>query len=174
MSEETKKSKKSLIIGICCTVAVVIVAVVALVLINKNSKIDDNYFSSDETKYVLTLEQNEVALEDDDYAPIKTHMVYYYSGSEVTGMTIYYEYLDEAAAKEAYEHIKDEEHEGIKEIKLNGKYIEMVTTEDQYTGMTADEVKQNIEFMELLNSMNYDTGTTYDYESEESEETEEE
>ena len=39
MSEEIKKSKKSLIIGICCTVAVVIVAVVALALINKNSKL---------------------------------------------------------------------------------------------------------------------------------------
>lgn len=174
MAEESKKNKKGLIIGICCGVVVVATIVVALVLVLNKKTINDDYFTSDGTKYVLTLEQNEVALEDEEYAPIKTHMVYYYSGDEVTGMTIYYEYLDEAAAKTAFEYISKEEREGVKETKLNGKYIEITSSEDQYSDMTSDEVKQNIEFMELLKSMNYDTGDGYDYESYDYEEDEDE
>ena len=157
-----KKAKNTnLIIGICVAVVVVIAIIVAIVLATRGggnglSGLSDAYFVSDETKYVLTLDAEEIATESEEYTPIKTHMVYFYSGDEITDAKIYYEFADEATAKAALEYYKeslgDEEY---KDITTSGKYLIITSNESEYEGITASDVKQQIEFMEMLKNMDF-------------------
>ncbi|MBQ3470498.1 hypothetical protein IJH23_02195 [Candidatus Saccharibacteria bacterium] len=167
MAEDVKKNNKGLIVGICCGVVALIVAVVLIVIFvvkpgGLGGGLSDAYFVSDDTKYVLTLESEQASFEEEEYAPVKSHMVYYYSGEKITGMSVFYEYADEAAAKLAYDHIGDEAKAEAAEIKLQGKYVEIIMKEESYSDVTAEEVKQQIEFMEMLKNMNYDDGTSDD------------
>lgn len=153
MANKAKKNNKNLIIGICAAIVVVIVVVVAVILATRggSAQLNDSYFVSDDTKYVLTLETDDV---DEEYAPAKTHMVYFYSGDDVTDMKAYYEFADEAAAKAAFDYYKEAmEGEEYKDISLNGKYIVITSNESAYEDLTANDVKQQIEFMEMLKNM---------------------
>ena len=98
-----------------------------------------------------------MALSEDEesYAPIRTHMVYEYSGDEITGLKSYFEYADANAAKAAYDQMAAA-GESLEGAELNGKYIVVTAGEDEYEGMTASDVKQQIEFMEMLKNMNSD------------------
>ena len=167
MAEKAKKDNKNLIIGICVAVLAIAVIVVAVVLATKGTtKLSDAYFKSDDTKYVLTIDGDQMDIEDaDEYEPVKTHIVYYYSGDTVNGMTTYMEFADESTAKTALEAYKSVDQEGIKNLSVNGKYLVIEMTEDQYADMTASDVKQQIEFMEMLESMDSDdTDSTEDTE----------
>ncbi len=160
MANKAKKNNKNLIIGICVAAIVVIAIVVAVVLITRGAagpnQLGDSYFVSDGSKYVLTLETEE----DEEYAPIKSHMIYFYSGDEITGMKIYYEYADESAAKAALDYYKDNFSESdYKDISVEGKYLVFTSNESDYEGLTASDVKQQIEFMEMLKNMNFDEET---------------
>lgn len=167
MAEDAKKNNKGLIIGICCGVVAVVVAIVLIVLFvikpgGLGGGLSDDYFVSDDTKLVMTLDSEQASFDDGEYAPAKSHMVYYYSGDKITGMSVFYEYADEATAKLAYDHIDDEARAEAKEIKMRGKYIEIVMKEDSYSDSTPEEIKQQIEFMEMLKNMNFDDGTSND------------
>ena len=167
MAEKAKKDNKNLITGICVAVLAIAVIVVAVVLATKGTtNLSDAYFKSDDTKYVLTIDGDQMDIEDaDEYEPVKTHIVYYYSGDTVNGMTTYMEFADESTAKTALEAYKSVDQEGIKNLSVNGKYLVIEMTEDQYAGMTASDVKQQIEFMEMLESMDSDnTDSTEDTE----------
>lgn len=150
-----KKSKdnKNLIIGICAAVVVVvIVAVIAIVLATKNS-LNDDYFVSDDTKYVLTLESDDVSSDDGkEYDPVKTHLVYTYDGDTITGLKTYGVYADADAAKKAFDAMK-EAGEDMSNVTLEGKYIILVNAASEYEGMTASDVKKNIELLEMLKGM---------------------
>ena len=114
-----KKSNNGLIAGICgAVVLVVVIVIVAVVMINKN-RIDDSYFVSDGTKYVLTIDQNSQTTsgDSDENAPVKTHLVYTYEGEKITSMKSYDEYVNETAAKAAY----DEMQKAIEESKANAE-----------------------------------------------------
>ncbi|MBQ2174957.1 MAG: hypothetical protein II453_07820, partial [Alphaproteobacteria bacterium] len=88
MAEKAKKDNKNLIIGICAAIAVVLVVVVAVMLVSKGStQLGDSYFVTDDTKYVLNLDTNYVD-EEEEYAPLKTHIVYFRSGDKITGMSL--------------------------------------------------------------------------------------
>ncbi len=157
MAEKAKKPiNKKLIIGICAVVVVVAIIAVAVILITRNSSIDDSYFVSDNTKYVLTLDSSDVSMDDSNYNPIKTHLVYTYSGDDITGLKAYYEYADSAAAKDAAEYLKQnyEDDETKAKVSVDGKYVVFTATEAEYEGLTASDIKQQIEFMELLKNMN--------------------
>lgn len=177
MAEEAKKNNKGLIIGICCGVVAVVVAIVLIVIFvikpgGLGGGLSDDYFVSDDTKYVMTLDSDQASFEEEEYAPAKSHMVYYYSGDKVTGMSVFYEYGDEATAKLAYDHIDDEAKAEAEDIKLRGKYIEIVMKEESFADTTAEEVKQQIEFMEMLREMNYESGMDDDVIEFDGEETE--
>ena len=156
MAKKNKDNNK-LMIGLCSAVAVIVVVVVAIILATRGTNLDDSYFVSDGTKYVLTVESDELDFSDDEaeYTPIKTHIVYTYSGDEITGMKTYAEYSSPESAKAAFEALKSagEETEGA---EVNGKYIVMTNTPDQYEGMTSADVKQQVEVMEMLKNMNLD------------------
>ena len=161
MAKKAKKDNKNAIIGgICAAVLVVVIIIVAVVLATGGgNKLNDDYFVSDDTKYVLTIESDDIDYEDSEaaYIPLKTHLVYTYSGDEITGLKTYAEYADAAAAKAAFEAMK-EAGEDVTGVTIDGKYLIMTATEDQYEGMTASDVKQQIEFMEMMKGL--DTGDT--------------
>ena len=152
-NKKAKKDNKGAIIGICAAIVVLVVVIVAVVLATGGgSSIGDSYFQSDDTKYVLTLETGEIESEEEDaqYIPLKTHYVYTYEGDTVTGLKIYYEYADAGAAKAALDYVKEESGDVFTEVVTDGKYVVATAAEEQYEGMTADDVKQQIEFMEAL------------------------
>lgn len=169
MAEKAKKDNKNLIIGICAAVLVVVVIVVAVVFATKGtSTLSDAYFVSDDTKYVITVDGDEIDAEDEEFVPVKTHVVYTYSGDTITGMTTYMEFADEATAKaalasyqEAYADV-DPSESGVASMSTNGKYLVVVATEDQYADTTVSDIKQYVEFMEMME--NSDTEDTEDTE----------
>ena len=176
--KEDKKNNnnKNIIIGICCGIALVIVIVLAIVF--AKGGLNDSYFVSDGTKYVLTIESDayDTNSEDEPYTPIKTHLVYTYEGETITGLKTYYEYADGNAAKTAFEEMKkaaESEGQELGQIEVNGKYVIETAEEDAYKDMTASDVKEQIEFMEMLKNMNTD-GDSEDAEETETVETEDE
>lgn len=158
MAEKSKKStknqkdNKNLIIGICAAVAIIVVIIITVVLINGNS-LNDSYFVSDGTKYVLTLESDESDTSD-PYEPLKTHTVYTYEGDTITSMKTYYVYADAASAKAAFDALKQELGDEAGVMELNGKYIIFPADEESYKDLTASDVKSNIEFIESLKNLN--------------------
>lgn len=168
MANKSNKDNKNLIIGICCAIAaIVVVIVIAVALATRGATLNDDYFVSDGTKYVLTIEAEE-SDEEDEYAPLKTHLVYTYDGDTVTGMKTYYVYADNASAKKSFDALKAEleGEEEASSIELSGKYIIITSDEESYKDLTASDVKQQIEFMETLKNMD-----TSDLETTEVEET---
>lgn len=159
-TEDSKnaKSNKNIIIGICIVVLVLAVIIVAIVFSTKgNTQLNDAYFVSDSTKYVLTVDEEDLDIDDrTEHKPVKTHIVYPYSGDNVTGMITYLEYADESAAKAAFEAYKDYEQSEVKNLSTNGKYLVVEMTEDQYSDLKASDVKQQIEFMEMLKNIDSD------------------
>ena len=158
MANEAKKNNKGIIIGICCAVVVVVAIVIAAVLANQN-QLGDSYFKSDDTKYVLTIESDELASEDGEYTPVKTHMVYTYKDDTITSLKTYAEYADAATAKKAFDAMK-ESGADMANYELNGKYIIETAPADQYEGVTASDVKSQIEFYESLKNMTLDESTS--------------
>ena len=174
---KSKKNNNNLLIYICAAVVVVVVVVVAIVLATKGGGINDSYFVSDGTKYVLTLDQSDVSMEDSEYNPEKAHLVYTYSGDEITGLKAYYVYANADSAKKAAEYLETNFEKD--RIAVDGKYVIYTAPTEEYESLTASDVKQQIEFMELLknyDSEDYDDteeGYEEDYE-EDYEETDEE
>ena len=165
MAEKAKKDNKNLIIGICAAVVVVIVIVIAAIFAigGGTAKLDDSYFVSDDTKYVLTVDTEDPEADSEEYVPIKTHVVYTYSGDTITGMTTYAEYADETTAKAAYEAYKSANQEGVKSMSVNGKYLVVEMTEDNYADLTASNVKKQIELMETFKNTNLNDQTDEDH-----------
>ena len=129
---------------VTAVILAVIIAVVCTVVI-RNNVIDDSYFVSDNTKYVL----NMTADEDDDSALKAVHTVYYYKDNQITGAKSYYEFEDAASAKAAYEEaMADQSEDAIKSYKLKGKYIVFTASESEYGQLTVDGVKAQIELYE--------------------------
>lgn len=152
----SQKNNKNLIIGICSAVAAVaIIAVVAIVLATRggNPTLNDDYFVSDDSKYVITMDSEQ---SDDEINAEKTHIVYNYSGNDITAVKYYYEFTDAAAAKTAYNSIKDSIGSLYKSVDLDGKYVILTSNEADYEGMTAEDVEQQIEFMKLIEDMDLD------------------
>lgn len=161
-AKKSNKDNKNMIIGICAGVAaIVVIVVLVVVLVARGGGISDDYFKSDDTKYVLTVETDESTLNDDEkaYAPVKTHVVYTYSGDEITGMKTYAEYKDSASAKKAYDLMKEADASSVEGAVIDGKYIVATGTAESYEGMTASDVKSYIEFMDSLQNMNLDDVT---------------
>lgn len=162
-NSKNAKSNKNIIIGICTAVLILTVIAVAIIFSTKgNVQLDDAYFVSDSSKYVFTVDEEDLDIDDRaEHKPAKTHIVYPYSGDNITGMVTYLEYANEAEAKAAFEAYKDYEQSEVKNLSINGKYLVVEMTEDQYSDLKASDVKQQIEFMEMLKNIDYnETETT--------------
>ena len=144
--------KKILIISICSAVLLAaIIAVVIIIINNSNKKLDDSYFVSDGSKYVLSVNYSDIIEETDDednpYIPSKFYEVYTYSGNDITGLKHYYEYEDEELAKNAFNVIR-EENPNEDGVSIDGRYIILVADESEYEGSTASDIKETIELYE--------------------------
>ena len=160
MANKARKDNKNAIIGgVCAAIVVVVIIVVAVVLATRANQLNDGYFVSDGSKYVLTIE-NEVTDDEQNGAvnPVKTHIVYTYSGDQITGLKTYGEFKDGDTAQKAFNAIKDA-GEDMSKYVVDGKYIIVTATEDQYKDMTASDVKAQIEFMENLKNQNQNQNT---------------
>ena len=175
MTEESKTNKNPVIVACALVVAVILIVVIAIVMLS-NKKLDDSFFVSDGTKYVLTMEADDLlGLDTDQYVPEKTHLVYFYSGEKVTDAKVYYAYENEKFAKEAADYIKKQnEDESIREITINGKYVVISPDKSVYEGMTTEDAKQQVELMELLQNIDQQTGDEDEVMEEEAEEETEE
>ena len=148
-------NNKNLIIGICAAVVAVIVIVVAIILGIRGGGLNDSYFVSDGAKLVISLDDS--YSEEDEYSPRKIHEVYTYSGENITGQKTYYVYDNPEEAKAALDYyIANQMGEYYKDISQDGKYVIFVAKEANYEGMTVSDVKQQIEWLEILNNMDTD------------------
>ena len=60
------------------------------------------------------------------------------------------EFDNDTTAKAALDLYKNADQTGVKSLKTDGKYLVLEMTEDQYKDLTASDVKQQVEFMEML------------------------
>ena len=159
MAKKTKKDNKNLIIGICTAAVAIIAIVIAIIFIVKGSgpTLNDDYFKSDDTKYVMSVDVDPSDLDEDEkeYPPIKAHSVYTYSGDEITSSKTYIEYSDASTAEKAFKVLKDSGDEEAKNAELNGKYIIITNDKSKYEDLKASEVKEQIEFYEKLKNMDF-------------------
>ena len=177
-TDKAAKNNDNKVIAICIAgvLAVIAIIVIVAVMLAGSNKYSDKFFTSDDTKYVLNLEKADLASGDeqtDQYVPVKAHLVYEYSGDEIKGLKIYYEYADSAAAKKAKDYIVEndpgltaegedsEKKESIyKEVIVDGKFVIITAREAEYEGIKASDVKQQIEFYETMkNSKNNQNST---------------
>ncbi|MBR5647851.1 hypothetical protein IKW73_02870 [Candidatus Saccharibacteria bacterium] len=164
----TEANKKNLIAGICAGVAAIIIVIVAVCVLNKGPVLNDDFFKSDGSKYVLTMETGNVD-SSDEYTPLKTHIVYNYSGDSITGLKSYYEYSTTEAANTAYEAYKaltEEEASSFAEVKVDGKYLIITANKEDYENLSAAEVKEQIEFYDSLKDMDVEDYTEDEEEDE--------
>ena len=158
-NKKAKKNKdnKNVIIGaIVGVVALIVIIVLAVVLATRgSSKLDDSFFASDDTKYVATVDGDTMGMSDEEgIAPLKAHIVYFYSGDDVTDMRSYYEFADESVAKKFFDLAKaSEEGDSSDNYELNGKYVILIADPTEYEGMKTSDAKEQIEFIEMLNNM---------------------
>ena len=68
MAEKAKKNNKNLIIGICTGVLIIAIIIVAVIFATKSS-LNDSYFVSDGSKYVLTVDRDMLETEDKENSP---------------------------------------------------------------------------------------------------------
>ena len=155
-STKTNQPNKNLIIGICVAVIAVVVICVAAFFATRSPKIDDSYFVSDGTKYVIQMDSDELMSDGVSNVPTKAYYVYTYSGDKITGMFIYAEFANESTAKTALEEYKKADQDGVKGISTNGKYVVIEMTDEQYSDMTASELKTYIDFMNSSEDVDID------------------
>ena len=146
-----KSDNKNIFIGICIAVLVIAVIGIAIFFATRGTgAINDNYFKSDDTKYVITMEGDSMGLSNDSsHTPVKTHQVYKYSGDKITSVVLYLEFADESAAKSALEYFKQQD-ESASSLSANGKYIVIEMPEEEYSSMTTSQVKQYVELTEKM------------------------
>ncbi len=132
---ETKSKNNKLIY--CIIAAVVLVGVgIAVFLLTRGKVINDDFFVSNDSKLVLTMEDN-------SYGAKKSHAVVYINGEKITGSETYVEFENEKDAKDAYEALKND----VEGIQLNGKYIVKSEDVSEFEGTSASELKAMFEFI---------------------------
>ena len=159
-NNKQKTNKVWAVVG-CIAIVAVVIAIIAAIVIN-NSGIQDSYFKSDDTKYVLTVETDENSVDENmrQYTPIKMHVVYNYEGDKITGLKYYYEYADNNTAKPAADYFQQNSGDEIEAITVDGKYVVITVKASQYEGVTASDVKKQLDFIESMKQSNSNGGGT--------------
>ncbi|MBR3052052.1 hypothetical protein IKG60_00330 [Candidatus Saccharibacteria bacterium] len=156
----TKNNNKILFVGICAA-AVIIIAIIFAIVAMQRTGLSESFFVSDGTKYVITLDSDEISVDEGSIRPAKKHLVYFYNGDSITGMKEYYLYNQAAEAEKTYQQLKEDTPAGYQAIAIDGKYLVLTVSDSIYEGKTATEIRQYIEF---LNSTENDSGSDDNYE----------
>lgn len=175
MAEKVKgKKNQGLIICLCiAVVAIIAIIIFAIIMIsNRNSGLvglNDDYFTSDNSKLVIPMEGYEVYIEDDLPIPTKYYAVYRYNGDEITELKTYYLYDDDAKAKTIYDYYTDNYKRYYDAINLDGKYMILSIPAADYEGITVSDVKKQIESMQESAQNELEEAESEENESEENE-----
>lgn len=162
MAEKAKKPKnQGLIISLCCAIVAIIVIAVVLVFVisNKNNGItglNDSFFTSDGSKYVLTIDGDEAYIEEDLPMPTKYHLVYFYSGDNITGLKTYYQFADNEAAQLVYDYYIENNSGVYDAINIDNNYVIMTVPSSDYDGLTASDIKQQVDFIKEMEQIEPD------------------
>ncbi len=155
----TRKSSfsKTTIISLSTLLALICIIIVVVILLNSaQPSIEDNYFTSDETKTTITLTPDSSSKSSN---LVNTHLVYTYDdNNNVSSLKTYFEYTDAETAKTAYETSKDQPE--FKNAELKDKYIIVTADENQYKGLTASDIHQQAE---ALKSFQTETNQEFCY-----------
>ena len=153
--KKTEKKNKNLAVIIASAVAAVALIVVVIALANFKlrvpEEINDDYFVSDGSKIVVSLNDEMASFVDEEIEPSITHIVYYYSGDKINNRKYFFVYNDEEEASMASEEIGDD-YEWASSKELNGKYLIFQDDSDSYKGMSVKELKSAIERMKAVDS----------------------
>jgi hypothetical protein len=113
---------------------IVISIAVILTLNNANPNLNDDFFVSDGSKYVVVANVGNYG----DDKIVAAYDVYYHNNDTITGHEAYYEFVDEEMAQAALPSYRANKDEEVDKIELNGKYIVLTATPKQYEGLTLD------------------------------------
>ena len=155
---EKKKLKKNLLVAVIGAVAA-IVTVLVLVFSHGGGELNENWFQSDNSKLVLTIESDPTMVAENEQTPINSHLVYTYSDETVTSLKVYYQYENTVKAKTAYDTLHDSNNGQYKDVLLDGRYVVLVAVDSEYEHLKASDVKQQIDFMEMMKNTSSDTAS---------------
>ena len=157
-----KKTFTYLACAIVCIASVVIIVVVIVASINREA-ISDEYFVSDDTKSVISLDATNAS--GDGSSSTKTHVVYLHEGDEITGLKTYFEYATPEAAQAALETIKS--NPDFTNAEVNGRYIVVTSDASQFKGLTVSDVKQQAAAIKQMQEANKATQNQQETQQEE-------
>ena len=141
-----KTGNKNVLVGVCVAAVAIIAIILAVVLATNRGDINDSYFVSDGSKYVLTLPNDEYTI--NEITPVKVYHVYTYAGEKITSLKAYYEYADEDTAQKACDEIRANANKSFKSITINKKYVVIEADESEYENVTASDIKAQLEPIE--------------------------
>lgn len=150
MSNKLSFIKNKYFLYSSCAVIAVGIAVGTVFLLRMNSAPSDDYFVSDDTKTVVSLEPDNA--DANSTSSIHTRVVYEYDGDLVIGMKTYFEYNSEELAEKAFENLKDQPE--FKNGVVSGKYIIVTADPNSFKGLTASDVQQQAEAIRQYQEQN--------------------
>ena len=150
MSNKSSIIKNKYFLYGCCAILAVGIAVGTVFLLRMNSGPSDDFFVSDDTKTVISLEPD--STDTTSTSSVHTHVVYEYDGDLVTGMKTYFEYNSPELASSAFENLKDQPE--FKNGEVNGKYIIVTADPESFKGLTASDVQQQAEAIRQYQEQN--------------------
>ena len=147
--QKEQKKKNRIIIVTIIVVAVVILAIVAVIIMSLNlgkpEEINDDYFVTDSSKIVLSLDDGMSSFVDGEFEPEITHIVYYNNGEKISNIRIFFVYDDNDKASAAYDWIGDNYKDWASSKELNGKYIIFQDSNTSYENLSTETIKDRIE-----------------------------
>lgn len=82
------------------------------------------------------------------------YMVFDFEGEKVLKEYYYYQFKDEATAKETYVYMKatlEQEEDNVKDVKQEGRYIILEFTEEEFKDLTKTEVMETYQYLKQVN-----------------------
>lgn len=132
--------------------AIALVFVIALIMnFSQNEKYDSSYFHDSDGKIVFTMDKDMAVLDESIYEPNITHIVYYYSGNNVTNVKAFYEYATEREAEISFEHLGLGTFADSK--NLNGRFIVFQVKKSMYENLTVDTLKTDAEKLKSADAL---------------------
>ena len=124
-------------------IIVVLLVVVTVVLIKMNGKVSytDDYFKTDDSKIVSTFVSDAEVFGESQIEPVKTYMVYYYSGNKITNVKVFYKFENFEQTEEANKHLDVGSLEWADAKEVNGEYLIVQMNKSEYNELTTEIVR---------------------------------
>ena len=126
---------------------IVVLLIVVIVVLSTMNRVqyNDDYFVTDDTKIVLSMDADETTFESSAYVLPITHVVYYYSGDTINGVKVFFEYKNEQVAKKANSNLPTDDKDWAAGKALNGKYVIYDMKKEEFEGLSAEDIRNSVE-----------------------------